>query len=394
MHIKNSALANIILKQLIRSNQRKSLFGFDGTFSNEELKSITSLVLTDCDCLDDIEYLPNLKSLKILGPNLDNFDVRSIPNDITDFGPLTRIAALEELVIWYDNNIRLLDVTGLQKLRTLNLKCNRNLQEIKGIDEILSLMNVCICGCPINSMGDMQKYIESTKDTPVNILDLNLSPVILGNSKVFSFLRNKLMSNLSSIRFCEHIYFYDEMYEMSLEQAREEYKIANNILNNLNIKNLPERQKILKIYRYITANVSYNYDDLKYREENYEHYLNAPEEQKRYFLRRMAFINSSFSALKTKKSVCNGYVNMAIYLLNLCNIKAEPVICMHNETLHSALKISINGEWVYADPEKDSKENGIRYFDLTKSEMSTLYELSPREYLDELEGGHYAKHFN
>ena len=66
----NGSLASIILEKLIKLGKRENSFGFNGTFSKEELDSITDLTITNCDGLEGISNLKNLKKLRIIGSNL------------------------------------------------------------------------------------------------------------------------------------------------------------------------------------------------------------------------------------------------------------------------------------------------------------------------------------
>ena len=60
-----------ILNELIKMGKLNSVFGFDGNFTQEQLDSITSLQLTDCDSIDGISLLRNLQTLKIISSKLD-----------------------------------------------------------------------------------------------------------------------------------------------------------------------------------------------------------------------------------------------------------------------------------------------------------------------------------
>lgn len=395
MKINSSSLGICILNKLIKQNIRHNFFGFDGEFSLEELNSIESLVISQCDSLDGLEHLPNLKSLKIVGVNLDSFEFKGLPNNITDYSQINKLASLEELTIWHETNIISLDVSNLQKLKRLNLICNVNLQELKGIEKLEQLEMVCTNGSPIKIIEDPKKYIENTKDTPINILDIRTYNSVFSSNEMFSYLRNKLMSNLSNLKFSEHVYFYDEMYTLSLEQMRELYRLGTTVIRGLKLNALSSEEKALAIYKYVIQNVTYDHEGLNFRDLHYEKYLGPQSESNNYFLRRMSFINSSLNALKNGKAVCDGYVNMMIYLLDLCGIKAESVICKTKEgNLHTALKIHFEGTYIYADPEQDSRLKKICFYGLTLEEMEKIYTLAPKEHLEQLMGENYVKHFN
>lgn len=374
MKIESFSLSLNILDQLIKQGIRQNKFGFNGEFSFEELRAITTLVVKDCDDLTGISKLPNLKSLKIVSNNLDSFSSAFSVNNIHTFNEINSLTSLEELTIWHDNNITDLDISNLANLRKITLFCNPNLTEIKGLDKLTNLDVIYINGCPLKNIGDPKKYLENTKKASINIMDYR----IYNNS--FSKDPSYLASD-QNITFCEHIYFDNEMYTLSLEEMTYLHQLGMKIVADLNLKDKDDFTKAFLIYKYIASNIEYDTEALKYRDENYESMVKTKES-----IHRMAYINSSMSALKDKKSVCEGYVNAMIFLLDLCSIKAEPVICCGEDNiLHTAIKIFIGDEYFYADPERDSYSNEIRYYNLTKEEMAMYYKLAPKESFTKVE---------
>ena len=383
MKINSYSLALSILNELKRNGMRESIFNFDSTFTKEELNSINELNITGCDSLEGIENLEKIKTLRLLGTNLDTFSNYLSLNNITDFSGIKSLKSLENLIIWHDNNIKLLDITGLN-LKKLTLISNPNLTEIKGIDGMKSLEKVYVVGSKIVLMGNPTKYLVSTKNAKENILDLKMYNPLFSENRI----GKKLTSKETNIRFAEQLHFYDEVYCLSLEQIRELNRLGINILASLNLNGKQDYEKSYEVYKYIINSVEYDNENLEYREKNY----NISKEDREKM--RMLFINSSLSALKNKKTVCDGYVNAIIYLLSLLNIKALPVICQNKDGMaHTAIKILIDNEWIYADPERDSSAKKIKYFNLTREELTKVYRLAPNEYMDYLDGGTYVKHF-
>ena len=391
----NSSLSSIILEKLIKLGKRKNSFGFNGTFSKEELDSITDLIITNCDGLEGISNLKNLRKLRIIGPNLYSFNETANLNTITDFSEINKLTQLEYLEIVYDENIEVLDVSKLEKLTTLKLFCNSNLKVIKGLDSKKRLENVVICECPIFDFGNIIEYINNTSDTLVNILDLKMYINLFSREEIKKFLKYRYNINSSNIRFGEHIYFYDEIYTLDIYQTQELFEKALNLLNGLKIKKLDKNEQIYQVYKFVINYLSYDYEGLDYRNKNYQKILDSSKENKNYLLRRMAIINSSFGAINTKKVVCDGYVNLLRLFLTILNIPSQTVICRNDNFTHAAIKYYYNGSWHYADPEKDRDVKAIKFFDLTRDEFEKLYELSPKEYIEQIDGTKiYEKHFN
>ena len=385
MKINSYSLATCILNELKKKRLRDSVFGFNCEFTKEELEAIETLNIFSCDSLDGIEHLTKLKTLRLIGANLDSFSSVGSLNNIIDFSPIKELKSLENLAIWHDNNIKVLDITGLN-LKTLNLISNHNLIEIKGLDQMTTLTKIHIVGSKITTIGCSLRYIINTSEVREHILDLKMFNPIFANKNV----EETMISVRSKVRFGEQIHFFDEIYILSLEQMRELNSLGQNIISSVNL-DFSEYAKAFEIYKYVINNTTYDYDGLKYRDQNYENMMKNKEKMD---LRKMEYINSSLCTLKEKKAVCDGYVNAIIYLLSLIDIKALPVICVSQDnSLHAAIKILIDGKWIYADPEKDSSNKKIRYFNLTREELSKMYKLAPKEYLDHIDGGAYVKRF-
>jgi len=372
------SLAVVVLNKLISLGKRRSVFGFDGTFTEEELLSIDSLTVTNCDSLNGISLLKNLKKLSIVGSKLDSFeDIGSI-NRIVNFEEINKLSTLEQLVIMNDYNIQILDISTLENLRVLKLFNAPNLMYIRGLDSKKNLESVMMCNCQLKSIGDVKSYVENTIDAEENILDLKSTVFLLKDSKTRELLKDRYNSNLSNIRFGEHIYFYDQFYTIDIYQAIDMYHRASKILDYLKLEGLSDEQKVFEIYKYVVTSLEYDHEGLKYRDENYMKSLDLNDKEKRYILRRMAVINSSFGAFTKRKVVCDGYVNMMKYLLAREGISSQSVLCKNKDgSTHAAIKYMIDGIWCYADPEKDNKN--IRFFNMTKEEFSKLYILSYKE---------------
>ena len=201
--------------------------------------------------------------------------------------------------------------------------------------------------------------------------------------RINKYLSDCLMSNLSNIKFSEKIHFYDEIYLLTLDQMNECYKLAKEILKMIPLEGKDQYEQTYLVYRYIISHVSYDHDSLRFRDLNYEKVLKESSPKKEYILRRMAYINSSLCALKRHSVVCEGYVNMAIYLLDLLGIKANLIVCLNNDSLHSILKVRTYDSVFYCDPEKDSHNQEIKFFGLDLEAISALYKLPAQEYLED-----------
>lgn len=378
-----------ILNELIKMGKLDNIFGFNGSFTQEQLDSITSLQLTDCDSIEGISKLSNLQTLKIISSSLESFGSVGPINRIVNFSEINRLTNLKKLYIANDYNIKNLNISNLSNLKSLRIFNALNLSWIKGLDK-LKLEDVIICNCPIYSIENVKDYIINTSLAVNNIIDINLANSFLNEKK---FLINRYDAGLTNIRFGEHVYANDEIYTINIYQMIEMNRIAKDILRKLKLDNLSDLEKSFIIYIYTIKTLKYDNEGLSYRNSN--ELDNISKDKREYLNRRMMIINSAFGALTQKKVVCDGYVNMIKYLLSLCGIESRTVICQKdNGSLHSALKIRIDGKWFYCDPEKDNVKN-VRYFNLTIDEMEKLYTLSIKEKYDngEMKEGTYGQYY-
>lgn len=381
--IKSYSLAVLILHELTKHGIRENSFSFDATFLPSELAQIKKLTITNCDSLEGIEELSNLTDLTILGVNLNSFQANiNNQNHISNYSYINRLPSLKTLNIAYDNTIKELDISQLNRLTSIRLFCNHNLGKITGLDSIKTLQHIIVCGCPVRDIGDIKQYIENTRDAATNILDIHMFARLFKEATMRSYLKNKMYSNLTNLSFGEHIYFGDEMYVMNVYQIIDMYNRALGVLRELHLEEMDDAQKVYSVYDYIIKHLQYDYKGLEYRDKNYAHFEYMNGDEKQYFMRRLAAINSSFGAITRRKAVCDGYVNLMHFLLNICDIPSETVICSKDQKLHSAIKFQIDGVYYYADPEQDQKHAPYNYFKLSYEEFTAIYDLAPKEQID------------
>lgn len=371
IYFNNTSLAYTILKELIKNGMRTSILNFDSSFSKLEIKSITSLKITSCDELEGIDQLFNLKNLYIEGCS------HNTCSQVNKLEFLKKIPSLEKLVIYSVDNIYEVNIRELTTLTELVFVNNYNLSKIHGIESLTNLKKVVICGNNIIKLDDVKKYIENTSEAKVNILDVNMFHENFGiDSEILQMLESKLHSHFSNISFGEMLEFNKECFELSYHQMLDMYKKALKILQTLTLCENDDLYNAKKIYDYIANNVEYNHKLLKERENLYKERDGIEVDD--YIKRRMLVINSSYSAIMSKESVCDGYANMMRLLLSICNIESKKVLCSMKSSLytrpeHVILKFRIGDEWKYADPQKGN------FFNLTIDEISETHELVSSE---------------
>lgn len=388
INFNNYELSLIILEQLLKKGLRQNRFGFNGEFSESEISSITNLTLTGLSSLDEIDKLPNLRSLTIYSypsSNLAEFDPLQI-NTITDFSLLSNLTHLEELKIYNDNFLSLLDINNLTNLNTIVLFNNVNLKTLIGLDEKTKLKSVVLINNGLRSIGNTKKYIINTTNTPENILDVKLFPNLFGSRHNRLFLETRLKEALTNITFGEKITFADDKYILSYEQTKNMYFRALKILRQLNVY-MGNWESIKKTHNYTAFSVEYDDEGLEYRSMAYLNLLQIPSDNKEYFLKRLKLMNTSYAAIVNKKAVCEGFVNMMRFILSIIDVETSLVNCSYegSEFNHAAIKFKYDDVWYYADPERQRKSEEIDKFGYTLEEFKEIYNIPIKEQIDNLE---------
>lgn len=388
INFNNYELSLIILEQLLKKGLRQNRFGFNGEFSESEISSITNLTLTGLSSLDEFDKLPNLRSLTIYSypsSNLAEFDPLQI-NTITDFSLLSNLTHLEELKIYNDNFLSLLDINNLTNLNTIVLFNNVNLKTLIGLDEKTKLKSVVLINNGLRSIGNTKKYIINTTNTPENILDVKLFPNLFGSRHNRLFLETRLKEALTNITFGEKITFADDKYILSYEQTKNMYFRALKILRQLNVY-MGNWESIKKIHNYTAFSVEYDDEGLEYRSMAYLNLLQIPSDNKEYFLKRLKLMNTSYAAIVNKKAVCEGFVNMMRFILSIIDVETSLVNCSYegSEFNHAAIKFKYDDVWYYADPERQRKSEEIDKFGYTLEEFKEIYNIPIKEQIDNLE---------
>lgn len=99
------------------------------------------------------------------------------------------------------------------------------------------------------------------------------------------------------------------------------------------------KQKVTKIYRYVTKNVNYDYSSS---------------------LKDTAY--TSYAALVNKKAVCNGYAALVYDMCRKAGVPCRVIVGTANGGLHAWNLIKVSGKWYNADATWDAGNSTYHYF--------------------------------
>jgi hypothetical protein len=131
-------------------------------------------------------------------------------------------------------------------------------------------------------------------------------------------------------------------YYTTLEQEKELDEELTKIMNNLNLDQLSDYEKIKAIYDYICSNVKYDYSHLN---------------DKDYFLQFTAY-----AALINKTAVCQGYANLFYRMALEAGIDARIIPGTGNGGKHAWNIVKLNDKYYDVDATWDAGRNPYDYF--------------------------------
>lgn len=343
-------------------------------FTDKMLSWLENLTINSVTSPKTISKLINLKKLNIMGQTQGEYK----NNVVIDYDEINELRNLEQLTIVNNYHIKSLDLSNLKKLQCLILVANQNLEVIKGLDQLKRLRHVVIVGSNIKNIEWLDSYISNTKKTRINVLDYRLFNYIAKDNN----LQNKLFEMIggcqSNLLFAEKI-GVGEIFCYTYSMIDEIYTLANQIIKKNVSDDMSEKEKVRVLYNYVINHLDYDTEELEKR----DNLILNDENVIKVYKNKYKYINSSYRAFTVGKVVCEGYVNMLIYLLSQIGIEARNVYCVVNNFSksvdeyynHSAIKIKIDGEWYYFDPQIEEKNQVNKYFMQTKEEFSVTHDI-------------------
>ena len=287
-------------------------------FKKEMLESLTSLTINSLTPITTISRLKNLVSLNIIGQSHSEYAL----DEVIDYSEINNLNNLESLIVINDYHARQLNISNLKKLKILILVSNQNLENIIGLDKLKNLKHVVIVGNSIKNKEWLTKYIINTKETRVNILDYRLFSYVVKNKALKQLLYLMNARCETNLLFAEKI-GVGEIFSYTYSMIDKVYTLAQQIIKE-NIKpEMTEKEKVKVLYNYVINHLEYDTEELRKR----DNVILTDEKIIKVYKNKYKFINSSYRAFLEGKVVCEGYVNMLIYLLDLINVEARNVYC-------------------------------------------------------------------
>lgn len=359
-------------------------------FTKSELSSIEYLEIKNMNSINELVFLPNLKSLAIISEDYDriisdeSLDYNTFINHVKDFSVISKLLNLEKLFILHDINLEELDISTLKRLKEIKLIDNPSFRKLKGLDNLEKLEKVIIYGNNLENGLDIDRYISNTISTSPNILDIKMyNKIVNGNVNMAKVLGDQYILGLTFLKFAEKNGFVD-LTILDNRNLAEMFTKLNQFFERNKMYERSEYEKVLFAFSYVTRNVRFGEDELKKRMDRYYEIISEVREIPKYMEKNFASLHSSYNAYHFKLANCEGIVNLMAFMLDMLKVKNVNVHCSDkridgmNGTNHSMLRVKVDGQWYYCDPTYDTKKP-MQYFMLTKDEISEIHQLSSYE---------------
>ena len=304
---------------------------FDSNFTVDELSKITSLTLQNPikGCCEGIEYLPNLCSLSIKSTGSTEYkqtkDIASIGDE--DIWAVEKCKNLKSLEITNQAHITDIDLSGMQKLESVDISRNNNLQSIKGIDKLPKLYSLtCYGNNSLQEIKSLDKAIAQGEELDKLNLDILLFPKAIDyrpNGSYNQNIINKMDESGVDIHWLEALGSNDNI-KINHYQMLKMHNKACKILK----ENVPAVggvvDTVVAVELYLAKNVTYDSESLDHGRTKT---IEAGNNQ-RLITGIKNGTNGAFNCIMENSCVCEGYTRGEQYLLALRGIKTSNVGCI------------------------------------------------------------------
>lgn len=323
------------------------------TISQNELELIDSLVLDRPNNADlkGISKLPNLKNLQVITEGKTAFEQTENYHSISDSdgNEISKCVNLENLSIINQAKLVKLDISNLNKLKSLTIKNNMNLKEVNGFSELNGLEELNFYGNDnLQGVKNLDKVVLDNPDLYKLNLDFSLFPDAVGYSYENDTYNQKALNRLQRIQdTCEASYI-ESMCKKEVKIKHSDmfqiHKKACEILQENNIDG-----NVLDTVRGIEQYIAENVKCKNIEQATDKSIITGPRNG----------ASGAYTAIMNGMCSIEGYARMEKYLLGLKNISSRIVNCIPKEENSASDKycsiICIEmgkGEYSFSDPRR------------------------------------------
>lgn len=359
------------------------LYSFE--FTADELSQITELTFINPlpNCLAGIEYLSNLKKLKIVSTINTAYSNETVSINDKDIARISKLTSLTSLKIENQSEISWVDLENLVNLEEVSISRNSHLDELSGLDKLRKLNDFAVYGN--KNLYRLEGIIDLITQNQLDFIELDLMnyPEVLPLKGDLYRMVNLFFNEATSAGIVSY----------SIGQASIFHEKCLAIASTIQSYSQNRKAQVIAVEKYLAEHVAYDTDGVKRSDRAF--YENGKKRGKK------SGTNSAYNGIMFGSCVCEGYTRSMQYILKLLGIKTTNVSCIagankievntsyHNmvslpdDGYHSIIRID-DEDMLYCDPCWDScywkkGRQNLPYCLLTKGEMSQDHTLSFEE---------------
>ena len=313
----------------------------DYRFLPEELEMVERIELSNIkkDALEKINYLKNLETLIISNEDSNHGDFDDMEAheseeysiEDRDFMDIAKCENIKHLTIIAQNRLKRIDLNYFKNLQSLELRCNKNLEEILAGRDIDNLETfICCDNEKLKNTEEIGRIVERNfKLSRLRIDVMNFPDVIEYDYHSGEYNKEIVdrLKKISTVQF-EECFEADRIIRLKLEEMIKMHNKACEILHLYVQDTANKKDVIVGIDNYLAKNVVY--DEKAATHVHIDRNENDCEENEKAFRFVKApshGASGAYNAIVYNQCICEGYTRAMQYLLKLKGIKSHDVYC-------------------------------------------------------------------
>ena len=310
-------------------------------FLPEELEMVKRIELSNVkkDALEKIKHLKNLETLIISNEdghhenseNAEAHESEEYSIEDRDFIDIAQCENIKNLTIIAQNKLKRIDLNYFKNLQYLELRCNKNLEEIEAgrdIDKLEAF--ICCDNEKLKNTEEIGRIVERNLKLSKLIIDVMNFPDAIEydyHSGEYNKEIVERLKKISSVQF-EECFEGDRIIKLTLKDMIKMHNKACKILHLYVQDTANKKDVIVGIDNYLAKNVEYDEKAATHVHVDLnENDCIESEKEFRFVKSPSHGASGAFNALVYNQCICEGYTRAMQYLLKLKGIKSHDVYC-------------------------------------------------------------------
>ena len=310
-------------------------------FLPEELEMVKRIELSNIkkDDLEKINHLKNLETLIISNEdghneNLEDTEAHESEEysiEDRDFMDIAQCENIKHLIIIAQNKLKRIDLNYFKNLQYLELRCNKNLEEIESGRDVDKLETfICCDNEKLKNTEEIGRIVERNLKLARLIIDVMNFPDVIEydyHSGEYNQEIVERLKKIESIQF-EECFEADRIIRLKLEEMIKMHNKACEILHLYVQDTANKKDVIVGVDNYLAQNVVYDVKAATHVHFDLDENDCIIDEKAFRFVKAPSHgASGAFNAIVYNQCICEGYTRAMQYLLKLKGIKSHDVYC-------------------------------------------------------------------